>query len=387
MRTLDVMLALLRYEILGAELPEDFSSTLSVEKLESLYRLSLRHDIAHLVGDALMKSGVMSDRDDVESRFLKARELAIYRYTQMQHEYKRILSALEGGGVPHVPLKGAIVRQYYPKPWMRTSCDIDILVKPSDLQRAKRLLLDSLGYSYKGEYTEHDVSLVSPSGVCLELHYELLDGDDECGAEVLSSVWEHTVLADGLSFCYLMTDEAFYFYHVAHMARHFRHGGCGIRSVLDLWLLNNGAEFDREKRQKLLLQGGLLSFASAMERLSDVWFADKDGDELILELSEYIRIGGVYGNADNRVRVQSTKAGGRFKYLMSRIFISNKALKKKYPILERRPYLIPFYHVGRWFKPLFSSKSKESALRDVKRTKVSQLDRERTAELLERLGL
>jgi hypothetical protein len=157
--------------------------------------------------------------------------------------------------------------------------------------------------------------------------------------------------------------------------------------VLDLWLLNNGAEFDREKRQKLLLQGGLLSFASAMERLSDVWFADKDGDELILELSEYIRIGGVYGNADNRVRVQSTKAGGRFKYLMSRIFISNKALKKKYPILEKRPYLIPLYHVGRWFKPLFNSKSKESALRDVKRTKVSQLDRERTAELLERLGL
>ncbi|MBO4954226.1 MAG: nucleotidyltransferase family protein, partial [Clostridia bacterium] len=36
--------------------------------------------------------------------------------------------------IDFMPLKGAVIRQYYPEPWMRTSCDIDIHVKKDRLE-------------------------------------------------------------------------------------------------------------------------------------------------------------------------------------------------------------------------------------------------------------
>ena len=386
MRTLDVTLALVRYEILGEELPSAIGEAISPEKLASLYRLSARHDLAHLVGDALTRCGLIGGEGDSERRFVNSRDLSRYRYTQMQHEYKRITEALSEGSVDFIPLKGAVVRHLYPKPWMRTSCDIDILVKPEALERAAEILVDKLGYKRDGEGTTHDYGFLSPSGVRLELHYRLL-AEGDLGAELLSDVWSFAVPSDDDEHRYLLCDEAFYFFHIAHMAAHFQHGGCGIRTVLDLWLLNNKMDFDKEKRHAMLREGGLFDFALQMERLSDTWFADGEYDDFLREISDYIRHGGVYGSADNRIKVGQTKAGGRFKYLLSRIFISNDTLKKKYPILVKRPYLIPIYHVARWFKPLFSKKTKEKSLREVNVTREAKRDGEKIAELLLRLGL
>ena len=54
-----------------------------------------------------------------------------------------------------------------------------------------------------------------------------------------------------------MTDEMFYFYHIAHMAKHFEEGGCGIRPFIDLWTLDNIKDVDHDKRDELLSRGNL----------------------------------------------------------------------------------------------------------------------------------
>ena len=381
------MLALLRNAMLGAELPSGLSDILTEEKLASLYGICARHDLGHIISDALLKSSLISGEGDAERKFVKSRELALYRYTQSQHEYKRICDALSSAGVDFIPLKGVVIGQYYPKAWMRTSCDIDILVKEEELSRAADALVVSLGYKCDCEYVSgHDIGLLSPSGVRLELHYRLL-GEGDAGAELLSDPWSLAEPVDVSGREYVLKDEAFYFYHIAHMAAHFKCGGCGVRSLVDLWLLNRVENFDKERRRAMLSDGGLLDFAVATERLSDAWLSGEALDESLSELSEYIIKGGVYGNAGNRIRVQQTSLGGRFKYLMSRIFISNKSLKKKYPILEKRPYLSPIYHVWRWLKPIFSRKSKEKSLRELEMTKRATSDEEKMKELLSRLGL
>ena len=379
------MLALVRYEICGEELPIGFAEALTPERLSSLYKLSARHDIGHLVGDALQRLSLLSG--DIGARFIKARELAIYRYTQMQYEYNRITEALENAKIAHMPLKGAIIREYYPKGWMRTSCDIDILIRAEELSTARELLVDGLGYKMDGEHTEHDITLVSPAGVRLELHHTLCDAGDEWGRDILSDIWSYAVLKDGCQTHYILPDDIFYFYHIEHMARHFTLGGCGVRPLIDLWLLNRADNIDREKRTERLKSASLYDFALVMERLSDVWLSGGESDETLKEIEEYIILGGVYGNAENRVAVQQSRSGGRLKYLMSRVFISNEALKRKYPILEKRPYLLPIYHIARWFKPLFNRKSKENSLRDVKITKKATKSEEKTRRLFERLGL
>ena len=59
------------------------------------------------------------------------------------------------------------------------------------------------------------------------------------------------------------------------MAKHFvSTGGCGIRPFLDIWVLNHKIDFNREKREKLLSDGGLDVFAKQAELLSEVWFGN-----------------------------------------------------------------------------------------------------------------
>ena len=44
-------------------------------------------------------------------------------------------NALEKAQIPFVPLKGSVIRKYYPEAWMRTSSDIDVLVHKEDVEK------------------------------------------------------------------------------------------------------------------------------------------------------------------------------------------------------------------------------------------------------------
>lgn len=59
---------------------------------------------------------------------------------------------------------------------------------------------------------------------------------------------------------YKMSKELFLLYHIYHMAKHFIHGGCGIKPFIDLWIIKNKIGFDGGKAQKMLQESGLLAF-------------------------------------------------------------------------------------------------------------------------------
>ena len=140
----------------------------------------------------------------------------------------------------------------------------------------------------------------------------------------------------------------FYFYHIAHMAKHIETGGCGIRPFIDLWLLDNVVKGDAAARDELLQTGELLQFATAMRKLSRVWLEGEKMDPLSQRLESFLLHGGVYGSAENRVALHKESRGGKFGYLMSRVFAPYDKLKSYYPILEKHPYLTPVMQVRRW---------------------------------------
>ena len=380
------MFALLRFEIFGAGLCEDAKNALTPDLLPALYKLSKKHELAHLIADALIKSGLLPENGEAYKRFSQERSMAIYRREQQQYEYERICQALEEGGISFLPLKGNEIRKYYSEPWQRTSCDIDILVPASELERSAEYLNATLGYAV-GEKTVNDLSLFAPSGVHLELHYDLT----ECGRfqdGILSDIWRYASPKQENSHRFVLTNEALYFYHIAHMVKHFEDGGCGVRPFLDLFLLNQKAEIDAEKKDELLRKGGFLTFVRACEKLSRVWFENAQADDLCRKLESYVLTGGAYGTLQNRVGLQQAKKGSKFKYIFSRIFISNKELALKYPALEKRPYLAPFYHIKRWCKPLTHKKSGKQSLHELSKTAAVESDtKEENARLLKELGL
>ena len=357
-RTNQIVFALLRSAIRGTPLTEKERENFSAEMLGPLFKISSEHDVAHLVALGLQKNGLIPQGNESIEKSILA---AVYRYERTAYEYQNLCRALETAKIPFLPLKGSVLRAYYPEPWMRTSCDIDILVHREDFDAAVSYLSEHLQYAEVARST-HDISLAGPSGIHVELHFDLLEEERANNAiDVLQSVWDRATLCENSAYRYEMSDAFFYFYHIAHMAKHFETGGCGIRPLIDLWILNQREGIDFSARNDLLEKGGLLRFATLTHDLSEVWLDGKEPDSLMLEMQDFILHGGVYGTTDNRVALQQTKKGGRFGYFMSRIFVPTAKLKRYYPILEKHPYLMPIMQVRRWFmllKPEVASMAK-----------------------------
>lgn len=386
MTTESVLVSLLRAEVCGGTVSEEVKASLSEEMLAEVYALAKKHDLAHLVGDALSKLGVLGD-NEISQKFKKAAMQAVYRYVRLNSEYHKICKTLEEAQIPFIPLKGSVLRNYYPESWMRTSCDIDILVNEECLESAVSALVTKQGFRDEGK-GPHDVSLFSPNGVHLELHYSTIEeGRVSESQKVLSQYWEGAHPVAGRKFHQQVSDEMFYFYHIAHMAKHVEIGGCGIRPFLDLWILNHRVEHDRGKREKLLSQGGLLTFAQAAEALSGVWFSGAEANLQSRYFERFILDGGVYGNLQNLVAVQQTKKGSKLKYALYKVFLPYDIIKFHYPILQKHKWLTPVFEVVRWFKLIFKGGVKRSVRELKTNAKISSEQITSTAELLNQLGL
>lgn len=370
----------------------------SARFLAAMYQLSKAHDVAHLVGDALNKSGVFenlpADLDEneraaiakIKEKFDEQIFTAVYRYETINYELEQICKTLEEAKIPFIPLKGSVIRKYYPEPWMRTSCDIDILVREEDLNLAVRTLCDSLKYT-SGEKTSHDIKMYSENGVHLELHFSLIESDVVSKADIpLQLVWNYVQPINGTS-RHAMNDEMFYYYHIAHMAKHFIHGGCGIRPFIDLWLYNRVNTGNTNKRNKLLSDGELLKFSEEAENLAAAWFGNKEYNEITQEMEDYILQGGVYGTLKQNLAMSQNKKGGKFRHLMSRIFLSYKDMAVYYPSLKKCPILFPFYQVRRWCRILFCG-GRKAAMNEIKvNQNITTEEQERAKKLLEELNL
>lgn len=375
------MMNLIAYEICGKKLAtQDLS--LTDEELEELYKLAKAHDIAHIVGDALVKNSLI-DNERIMAKYEKQIMLAIYRYEKTEKELKHLREVFEKAKIPFIVLKGSVIRNFYPEPWMRTSCDIDVLIRESDSEKTEEILKQEYTYRCKGS---HDFSFSTVTGIHIEVHYSLIEERQLRGAaEVLKRIWDAATAQNGVQ--YAVPDEYFYMYHIAHMAKHMENGGCGVRPFIDLWILDNIDGADKKKRDELLKEGHLLKFANAVRNLSRVWFENEKADANSRQTEEYVLRGGVYGNRENRISVQQQKSGGRAGYVLSKIFIPYDVIKFHYPLLQKHRWLTPFMEVRRWGKLIFCGHLKRVTKEIRYNNSITEEEAKSAQKLLDSLGL
>lgn len=360
--------------------------SLSEEELSALYALAKKHDVAHLVGNALEKAGRLPKESDVTKKFKKQQMVAMLRQERIDYELTQIRRVLEEANIRFLPLKGSVIRPLYPAPWMRTSCDIDVLVDEASLDLCVSLLCERLDYEAKSERGYHDISLHAPSGVHLELHFSILEKMEQIDGE-LARVWEHaSPIGEGM-FEHRLTNEYLLFHTVAHMAYHFVHGGCGIRPILDLFLMQEKLPLEESAFRAHLAACSLEPFYESLLAFSQVWFGDAEPTELTRAMQEYLLSGGVYGSLENRVSVAHGVQGGKKKYLLRRIFVPYADLCLQYPVLTEKAWLMPIYQVRRWCRIVSSGRAKRSVREIRVSASMSEERVDRTAELIGRLGL
>ena len=353
-----ILFALLRYTVCGETVEDELKNQITPELLPDLYKLADKHDMAHILSKTLWDLGISGA--DTTNQLRQKQMMAVYRYEKLSAAYAEICQYFEKIKIPFLPLKGSVIRQYYPEPWMRTSCDIDVLVREEDLEVAATFLEENLHYK-KGIKGTHDMSIYTPTGVHLELHYRMVEERSSREREdaLLNDIWQYVSPETEGKFQHRMTDEMFLFYHVSHMAKHFDHGGCGIKPLMDLWLLEHKAGITVNKAADLLEQGGLLKFAHCARELAEVWFSGKEATAVTEQMESYILFGGVYGNTQKSAAVSRRKKS-KWQYLMSKVFIPWKTLRHYYPVLHKHRWLTPWCNVQRWFRLVFTKDAKHS---------------------------
>ena len=386
MNVRDLLLTLIRCAIKGETLDVDeVKGALSEEKMAVLYKIAKSHDVAHLVCYALEKIGIIFENSDTWRAFLKEKDEAILRYEMMKADTLEICACFDKNEIDYILLKGAVVRNYYPEPWMRTSCDIDILVRPKDLTMARDILKEQLNYRVESAITYHDISLYSPFRMHLELHHSIKENDEKYD-KILEDVWEFSHPTSPQGQKHEQEKTHLLFHMIAHTAYHFATGGCGMRSVLDIWLLRQCAELDHQALNSLLEKSGLLLFYSKLSELGEYWFGEqKSACELVLEMEKYILIGGAYGTAKQGVAFKSAKKGSRLKYFWHRVFLPYESLAILYPTIKKHKMLTPFCQIARWFGVIFKSKKISNEMKRIVSADRGQI--ENISTMLDELGL
>lgn len=378
---MDAFITLLRSAITGTNETADLADV----DYEVLYSLSKSHDLAHIVYCELEKRDQLPE-GEILTKFKHQNDRAVFRHARRMMAIAQIREMLEAAKIPFVLLKGAVLMDLYPEPWMRTSSDVDVLVHPEHLQDACHVFKNA-GWIRSGE-SENEYSFMTPYHYHVELHDSIVEAlyfSD--AAHLFDDVWTYTYAKDTGSSELFLCDEMFYFYQIAHMAKHFKHGGCGVRTVLDVWLLNHGAEVRSSERNALLIKGGLHVFDDKIKALSEIWFSNAPNDSCSAAIADYIMNGGVYGTAEHAIAIKKANQESRFRYYCKRIFVPYGSMKYMFPVLKKFPPFLPFCWVIRWFRLLNPAKFKK-AVHEIKTEKrVNVEDNSCIETLMKDLGL
>ncbi len=156
-----------------------------------------------------------------------------------------------------------------------------------------------------------------------------------------------------------------YIYTLLHAGKHYFSYGSGVRTFLDVHIFMERyqaeLDFDYIERELALADelakkngadNSLVEFEKMARELACGWFK---GDEICLhETALYVLSGGVYGLLERGWKKSYEKQGK--KYFWRRLFPSYTVMCKRYPVLKKLPFLLPFLWIGRIFKGLGSER-------------------------------
>lgn len=370
---------LVKAEICNTD-PQLNKEEITEDRLVQILQISSKHDLTHMVAARLGKAGLLGD-NNISKAFRRSAVSTMYRYEKMSFVENKVKELFEEEAIDFVVLKGSSIGKFYPEDWMRTRSDIDILVREENLKKAVHLLVSKLGYKvHKHNY--HDVALVSPENVILEMHFRVVEHEEDMD-KVLDKVWDYVVpsgrvnAADADSeklheancerkYELQLTPEFMMFHMYAHMYYHFINGGCGLRFLVDIWFAKKALKdnINSQQLEELLREGKMLTFASYVDKLAEISFGQGDHDEITEMMEEYILTGGLFGSFESKIKARKTKEEAGKNYIAGRIFMSLNEMQASYPKLEKYPVLYPWYTIKRWMK-MFSKEKRMDAFKEI----------------------
>ena len=358
--------------------------------ISALYNISEKHFLTALVGTTLKKAGVPLSKEWEQAIFK-----AVRKHILFDIERQKLLSFMEKEGIWYLPLKGVILKEFYPAIGMRQMSDNDILFDGKFWEKVQHYM-EAQGYETVSiGQGNHDVYKKEPV-YNFELHRTLYgSAHQEQWENYYKDIKEKLILDNGSSYAYHFREEDFYIYIVSHAYKHYTGSGTGLRTLLDfyVYLKEKGESLDYvyiEKECKILgifdferLNRSLCKkvFSAMSEYDKDIWekqFLEEETEMLLYYLSS-----GVYGTMEHRIENSIRKLSEkktsqlRFFYLCSRLFPNGNICRQYLPFCKYK-CLYPIAWIYRIFCLLVDKKRIKQIIRElmiVKNLKNSHLSR------------
>ena len=321
--------------------------------LEGLYSYQKEQDVTNMAYVALKKLGY----DDVELvEFKEDYKLNMLREARFELAGQQVFDDFEKAEIDFIPLKGAILKNQYPNPALRTFTDIDIYVGES-FDKAEKILLEK-GFEKTTGDDHNDISFVKKPSIHIELHKDLFP-DDYDFEGYFENPFVHTELRDGYKHYHLYKTDDFFIHVLCHLYKHFTFGGCGLRQYLDIYVMTQKMQLNMDYIRSELKSFGMEGFLDTTLTLNRFFFdGEKPTDETI-EIAEFVFNNSTFGNADNRLVLDYDKGHGEkrtlwgnIKYFMERWGLNYSQMKERYKVLKHLPFLLPLCWIYRLFAAL-----------------------------------
>ena len=360
-RTSEQLLYLMACALQGVSAREEI---LADADLKQLLIMARKHSVASMVCMALEKTAIFANADETaKKQWLDAKNKAVRKNMLLDAERKAILHELEIQGIWYMPLKGSILKDWYPKPGMREMADNDILFDPSGREQVREIFQNRGYKTVSFGKINHD-EYEKPPIYNFEMHVSLFHGMYKEFTKQYENVKERLLPVDGTAYQFAFTPEDFYVFALAHAHKHYSHSGTGVRTLADIYVMDRhlGGIMDRDEVEQKLTQLGIAEYEQHSRVLAEKLFSavrplaeielTEDEKEMLLYYCDATTYGTVGNSVNNRLHELQENSEDitlwtKLKYCGVRLFPGKEFCKYAYPFVYKHPWTMPFFWVWR----------------------------------------
>lgn len=386
---------------------------ISVENadIKELFKLAIQHQVESLAYPTIKE--LFEHKQGADKKVLDLWKNDALKLALKQNRYmngaNKTIRTLADAGIPVIVLKGLVIKDYYPKPEMRSMMDVDLLIKEIHMNSAVKILRN-IGYHKKGSDNKH-TTLSAPRQLFLELHTCLIKEHFIDKAEHWEkSLWESCIdyNYDGVTVLAL-SFENHLIYICMHMANHMVSSGFGLRQLCDLvvYIEKNNDKIDwpefLKKTEELGIEQFITTLMQTCKKLFDLEVPEKYKLNIVEENNlnqfiEYVFSGGVFGknetkriigsyyiNAIGKSKIENKP--GRFKRIITLLFPPYRYMCNKYKCLVKVPIILPVAWLYRIIINVFKREKVSAHKFDLKSLSQSNNQFDEHYKLLKWMGL
>lgn len=320
-------------------------------------------------------------KDQLKSYFKQHLGFAI-RLDEKRDSAKHLVDGfLNKNGIDHIFVKGVEIKSYYPVPELRTSGDIDVILRRDKFESAYKLLKES-----NIIITDYSTNVITAKVDDIEIEFH-------SNADVITDYFDDIF---NLSFVkyehtYCLKEYEHLLYIICHLCKHLAYRGAGIRMLMDIdVLVRSIPDFDLKRLMLMAEKAGIKQCTSVLLSLCKKWFntpvesSAQINDKLMDCFDRVMLDGGSFGYEINSIPIKHI-GSNKLSTLMKLAFPSRELLKSAYPYYNKNRLLLPVARINRLTDAVF--KKRRQAIASAKQIRFNGGNANIQKQLLTELGI